>query len=146
MVPISDRPGRRSLLSILASQCWRTRRPRDSGGEDELTFYGGRCNTDTLRYDITSEENQLTVAGQEIRNNSTEYVYQGISARAFERRFNLAEYPYGSSRRNPGSAAGRGFFMSNDTQLSLDTEVGNWVSLEMEKPENKAAGYPAARR
>ena len=41
---------------------------------------------------ITSEENELTVAGKKSENNSTEYLYQGISARAFERRFNLADY------------------------------------------------------
>jgi molecular chaperone IbpA len=41
---------------------------------------------------ITSEASQLTVAGRKSDSEGTEYLYQGISARAFERRFNLADY------------------------------------------------------
>ena len=41
---------------------------------------------------ITSEASQLTVTGKKPENDETEYLYQGISARAFERRFNLADY------------------------------------------------------
>ncbi len=41
---------------------------------------------------ITAEASQLTVAGRKPENDETEYLYQGISARAFERRFNLADY------------------------------------------------------
>ena len=41
---------------------------------------------------ITSEASQLTVSGKKPDNQETEYLYQGISARAFERRFNLADY------------------------------------------------------
>ena len=41
---------------------------------------------------ITSEASQLLVAGRKPENEKTEYLYQGISARAFERRFNLADY------------------------------------------------------
>ena len=41
---------------------------------------------------ITSEASQLMVAGRKSDNEKTEYLYQGISARAFERRFNLADY------------------------------------------------------
>ena len=40
---------------------------------------------------ITSEASQLTVAGRK-PESQTDYLYQGISARAFERRFNLADY------------------------------------------------------
>jgi molecular chaperone IbpA len=41
---------------------------------------------------ITSEASQLTVTGKKPENENTEYLYQGISSRAFERRFNLADY------------------------------------------------------
>ena len=41
---------------------------------------------------ITSEASQLTVSGKKPDNQETEYLYQGISARAFQRRFNLADY------------------------------------------------------
>ena len=41
---------------------------------------------------VTSEASQLTVTGKKPENQQTEYLYQGISARAFERRFNLADY------------------------------------------------------
>ena len=41
---------------------------------------------------ITAEVNQLTVAGRKQDRSDTEYLYQGISARSFERRFNLADY------------------------------------------------------
>lgn len=41
---------------------------------------------------ITSEASQLTVTGKKSETNENEYLYQGISARAFERRFNLADY------------------------------------------------------
>jgi molecular chaperone IbpA len=41
---------------------------------------------------ITTEASQLTVTGKKPENEETEYLYQGISARAFERRFNLADY------------------------------------------------------
>jgi len=41
---------------------------------------------------ITAEANQLTVAGKKQDKGDVEYLYQGISARSFERRFNLADY------------------------------------------------------
>jgi len=41
---------------------------------------------------VTSEASQLTVFGKKPDNQETEYLYHGISARAFERRFNLADY------------------------------------------------------
>ena len=40
---------------------------------------------------ITAEASQLTVAGRK-PESQTDYLYQGISARTFERRFNLADY------------------------------------------------------
>jgi molecular chaperone IbpA len=41
---------------------------------------------------ITTEASQLTVVGNKPENQETDFLYQGISARAFERRFNLADY------------------------------------------------------
>jgi molecular chaperone IbpA len=39
-----------------------------------------------------AEANQLTIAGKKQDKGEVEYLYQGISARSFERRFNLADY------------------------------------------------------
>jgi molecular chaperone IbpA len=41
---------------------------------------------------ITAEQNQLTVEGQKRAQPNGQYLYQGISARAFRRQFNLADY------------------------------------------------------
>jgi molecular chaperone IbpA len=42
---------------------------------------------------ITAEQNQLTVEGQKrTQQSTTQYLYQGISARAFRRTFNLADH------------------------------------------------------
>ncbi len=41
---------------------------------------------------ITAQQNLLTVAGRRANNLEHEYVYQGISARPFERRFSLADH------------------------------------------------------
>ncbi len=41
---------------------------------------------------ITAEQNQLTVEGQKRAQPGGQYLYQGISARAFRRQFNLADY------------------------------------------------------
>jgi molecular chaperone IbpA len=41
---------------------------------------------------ITSQQNMLTVAGRKPDDDGQDYLYQGISARAFERRFELADH------------------------------------------------------
>lgn len=41
---------------------------------------------------ITAEQNQLTVEAQKRAQPNVQYLYQGISARAFRRQFNLADY------------------------------------------------------
>ena len=41
---------------------------------------------------ITSEQNVLTVEGSKQQKPDTEYLYHGISSRAFRQVFNLAEY------------------------------------------------------
>ena len=47
-------------------------------GEDEL--------------DVTTEENQLLIRGRQVEQGEREYLYRGIAARAFERRFQLADH------------------------------------------------------
>jgi molecular chaperone IbpA len=42
---------------------------------------------------ITAQQNVLTVAGHNIANeDGRQFLYRGIASRAFERRFNLADY------------------------------------------------------
>jgi molecular chaperone IbpA len=41
---------------------------------------------------ITAEPGQLTVSARRQDREGAEYLYQGISARSFERRFSLADY------------------------------------------------------
>jgi HSP20 family molecular chaperone IbpA len=41
---------------------------------------------------ITAQQNLLTVAGRRADNPEHDYVYKGISARPFERRFSLADH------------------------------------------------------
>lgn len=41
---------------------------------------------------ITSQPNELVIAGKKAQNGHAQYLYQGIAARAFERRFSLADY------------------------------------------------------
>jgi molecular chaperone IbpA len=41
---------------------------------------------------VTSEPNLLIVSGKKAEAPHAEYLYKGIAARAFERRFNLADY------------------------------------------------------
>jgi molecular chaperone IbpA len=41
---------------------------------------------------VTSEENVLVVTGRKTPDEKTQYLHHGIAGRAFERRFNLADY------------------------------------------------------
>jgi molecular chaperone IbpA len=41
---------------------------------------------------ITAQQNLLTVSGRKPETSRPDYLYQGIPARAFERRFDLADY------------------------------------------------------
>src|SRR5215210_1215262 len=41
---------------------------------------------------ITAQQNMLTVTGRKSENVGQEYIYQGIAARNFERRFSLADH------------------------------------------------------
>ena len=48
---------------------------------------------------ITAQQNLLTVAGRRADNPEHGYVYKGISARPFERRFSLADHVEGERAR-----------------------------------------------
>jgi len=41
---------------------------------------------------ITAQQNLLTVAGNKVENGKQEYLHRGISARNFDRHFNLADH------------------------------------------------------
>ncbi|CAN5138343.1 Hsp20 family protein [soil metagenome] len=41
---------------------------------------------------VTAQQNLLIVSGRKTSTEQAQYLYQGISARAFERRFNLADH------------------------------------------------------
>jgi molecular chaperone IbpA len=41
---------------------------------------------------ITAQQNQLTVAGEKSEAKDQQYLFKGISGRAFERKFSLADY------------------------------------------------------
>ena len=61
-------------------------------GEDEFQINLALAGFSREDITITAEASQLTVSGKKPEKDGTEYLYQGISARSFERRFNLADY------------------------------------------------------
>ena len=61
-------------------------------GEDEFQIKLALAGFSPDDITITAEASELTVAGKKTENGQGEYLYQGISARPFERRFNLADY------------------------------------------------------
>jgi molecular chaperone IbpA len=61
-------------------------------GEDEFQINIAVAGFSRDEISITAEASQLTVAGKKQDKGDVEYLYQGISARSFERRFNLADY------------------------------------------------------
>jgi len=61
-------------------------------GEDEFQINIALAGFSREEITITAEASQLTVTGKRQEKDGAEYLYQGISARSFERRFNLADY------------------------------------------------------
>jgi molecular chaperone IbpA len=61
-------------------------------GEDQFQINIAVAGFSRDEITITAEANQLTIAGKKQDRGDAEYLYQGISARSFERRFNLADY------------------------------------------------------
>ena len=61
-------------------------------GEDQFQINIAVAGFSRDEITITAEASQLTVTGKKQENSDTQYLYQGIAARSFERRFNLADY------------------------------------------------------
>src|SRR3954463_5836250 len=61
-------------------------------GEDQFQINIAVAGFSSDEITVTAEANQLTVAGKKQDKGDVEYLYQGISSRSFERRFNLADY------------------------------------------------------
>jgi molecular chaperone IbpA len=61
-------------------------------GEDQFQINIALAGFARDEITITAEASQLTVAGNKQDKGDVKYLYQGISARPFERRFNLADY------------------------------------------------------
>jgi molecular chaperone IbpA len=61
-------------------------------GEDQFQINIALAGFSRDEITITAEASQLTVTGKKPEQDDTEYLYHGIAARSFERRFNLADY------------------------------------------------------
>jgi molecular chaperone IbpA len=61
-------------------------------GEDNYRISLALAGFTSDEVTITAEQNTVTVEGSKAQKPETEYLYQGISARAFRRTFNLADY------------------------------------------------------
>ncbi len=61
-------------------------------GEDNYRITLALAGFDANDVNITAEQNTLTVEGKKQQKTETDFLYQGISARAFRRSFNLADY------------------------------------------------------
>ena len=61
-------------------------------GEDQFQMNIAVAGFSRDEVTVTAEANQLTVAGKKRDKGEVQYLYQGISARSFERRFSLADY------------------------------------------------------
>jgi molecular chaperone IbpA len=61
-------------------------------GEDAYRITLAVAGFDQEELSITSQPNELLVAGRKARDSAGEYLYQGIAERAFERRFSLADH------------------------------------------------------
>jgi molecular chaperone IbpA len=61
-------------------------------GEDAFRIDLAVAGFSTDELTITAQQNLLIVAGRKPDNDAHQYLYEGISARSFERRFDLADY------------------------------------------------------
>ena len=61
-------------------------------GEDTFRIILAVAGFSPSDINITAQQNLLIVSGRKPEQEKADYLYQGISARAFERRFNLADY------------------------------------------------------
>ena len=100
-------------------------------GEDQFQINIAVAGFSRDEITITAEASQLTVAGKKQDKDDIEYLYQGISARSFERRFNLGRLHRGREtptfengllhinlvRRIPDKMKPRKIAIGNVTQL-----------------------------
>jgi molecular chaperone IbpA len=61
-------------------------------GEDSFRISLALAGFSNDDLSVTSQQNLLTVTGRKPEQPGQDYLYQGISARPFERRFELADY------------------------------------------------------
>jgi molecular chaperone IbpA len=62
-------------------------------GEDSYRISLAVAGFKPEQISVTAQQNTLTIAGRvNEKQNEPEYLYRGIAARSFERRFNLADY------------------------------------------------------
>lgn len=64
----------------------------ESTGEDAYRITMAVAGFDQSELSIESKENTLTISGVKNKDNSKNYLYQGIAERNFERRFQLADH------------------------------------------------------
>lgn len=64
----------------------------ERAGEDQYRISLALAGFSLEEVTITAEQNVLTVEGRKVEKPESEYMYQGISARAFRRVFNLADH------------------------------------------------------
>jgi molecular chaperone IbpA len=83
-----------NLLNSQASEIAENYPPYDivRTGEDTFRINLAVAGFGPSNITITAQQNLLIVSGRKSEQEKAEYLYQGISARAFERRFNLADY------------------------------------------------------
>ncbi|MBC6907204.1 heat-shock protein [Saccharophagus sp. K07] len=61
-------------------------------GENRYAITLAVAGFDESELDITTEKGVLTVRGKKAKEEERHYLHQGIANRAFERKFNLADY------------------------------------------------------
>jgi molecular chaperone IbpA len=103
LTSIQPRIGGRPSASTTCSISWPTRPCRRAriitppyniarADEDNYRISVAVAGFTPEEISITAEQNQLTVEGQKRSQQDAQYLYQGISARAFRRTFNLADH------------------------------------------------------
>jgi molecular chaperone IbpA len=61
-------------------------------GDDEFQINLALAGFSPDEITVTTEASQLLISGRKTEQQAPDYLYQGISAKAFERRFSLADY------------------------------------------------------
>ena len=82
------------LESSIPSQLGETYPPFDlvQEGEDRYRITLAVAGFRPEEIEVTAQQNLLIVAGRKQDEDGTRYIHRGIAARAFERRFGLADY------------------------------------------------------